>query len=394
MGIADTDSVKLQMNCVLSYHCCLSRCFGFLLYVLLILIAPGTGSAGQWDPLMERLAADGFRKQWLKQLFDRPEVRFDPSIMAVKMKTLYVTKYGAESVRKLQQRLAFLGYKPGNADGKAGLKTRRAIRWFQKAHGLSVDGKPSDQLLEMALKDRKKAPVYVEIPTPKAGPLVYKSIMTPERLAEARAFFAANGKLLLLLERQYGIPGGIAVGILTVETRLGQYLGEKSAFLTLASMALCDDFRCVATAFKDESITQGRRHWLERRTAQKADWAYGECKALLTYAQQVRRDPLSIPGSFYGAIGIAQFMPTQALRHGVDGNGDGVVDLFVLDDALFSMGNYLMSNGWRGSMRSRRKQRRAIYNYNHSRIYVNTFLAVADYLEEGETVFNWDKTGK
>jgi membrane-bound lytic murein transglycosylase B len=99
-----------------------------------------------------------------------------------------------------------------------------------------------------------------------------------------------------------------------------------------------------------------------------------------------------IPGSFYGAIGIAQFMPSQVLRHGVDGNGDGVVDLFVLEDALFSMGNYLMANGWRGSMRSQRKRRRAIYNYNHSRIYVNTVLAVADHLEEGRTVLRWDES--
>ena len=394
MGIAEKDSVRLQMNHVSSQRGRLRRCFAFLLYGLFILFTPGTGSAGQWDPLMERLAADGFRKQWLAQLFERPEVRFDASIMAVKMKTLYVTKFGAEPVRKLQKRLAFLGYKPGKADGRTGPKTRRAIRWFQKAHGLSIDGKPSDQLLRIALRERKKAPDHVKIPASKAGPLVYKSIMTPERLAEAKDFYGVNRKRFLRLEREYGIPGEIAVGILTVETRLGRYLGEKSAFLTLASMALCDDFRCVASAFKDERITKGRRRWLKRRTARKAQWAYGECKALLTYAQQARKDPLTIPGSFYGAIGIAQFMPTMALRYGVDGNGDGVVDLFVLDDALFSMGNYLMSNGWRGSMRSRRKQRRAIYNYNHSRMYVNTVLAVADYLEEGETVFRWDETGK
>jgi membrane-bound lytic murein transglycosylase B len=148
-------------------------------------------------------------------------------------------------------------------------------------------------------------------------------------------------------------------------------------------MASCDDFRCVAAAFEDESITEGKKHWLERRIAQKAQWAYHECKALLTYAQQSGKDPLDIPGSFYGAIGIAQFMPTQALRYGVDGNQDGVVDLFVLEDALFSMGNYLRANGWQGPMQSQRKQRRVIYNYNHSRIYVNTVMAVADYLKEG-----------
>jgi len=362
-----------------------------MLYLFLLLLIPSAGVAGEWNPLINELAADGFSKQWLEQLFARPEVQFDPAIMTEKMKTLYKTKYGDALVRKLQQRLANLGYEPGSADGKTGAKTRRAIRWFQAAHGLTVDGRPSEQLLEMAQNERKKAPKNIKIPLPEPGPLVYRSIMTQERLDEAKRFLEANRKSLLRVERHYGIPGEIAVGILTVETRLGTFLGDKSAFLTLASMARCDDYKCVAGAFKDEHVTKGQRRWIDRRTAQKARWAYGECKALLTYALQTGRDPLSIPGSFYGAIGIAQFMPSQALRHGADGNGDGVVDLFVMEDALFSMGNYLMANGWRGSMRSRRKQRRVIYNYNHSRIYVNTVLAVADYLEEGRTVFRWDE---
>ncbi len=372
----------------------LAFCAGFLLYIFFLLWMPSAVDAGQWNPLIQKLVTNGFSKQWLVQLFDRPEVLFDPSIMTEKMKTLYRTKFGDPSVRKLQQRLAYLGYAPGKADGRAGSKTRQAIRWFQVAHGLSVDGKPSQELLAMALKERRKAPKHVKIPPPKPVPLLYRSIMTEERLNEAKVFLAANQKILLRLERHYGVPSEIAVGILTVETRLGTYLGDKSAFLTLASMALCDDFKCVAGAFKDEDMTKDERRWINRRTAQKAQWAYGELKALLTYSLQSGRDTLSIPGSFYGAIGIAQFMPSQALRHGADGNGDGVVDLFVLDDALFSMGNYLMANGWRGSMRSRHKQRRAIYNYNHSRIYVNTVLAVADYLEEGRTVFKWDETGR
>lgn len=392
MEIAGRDGSHYQKNLAGSRRDPSWCCFVLLLHILLIIFMPDTGVAGQWDPLVNKLAADGFRRQWLEQLFDRPEVRFDPSVMSAKMKTLYRTKFGDASVRKLQKRLAYLGYNPGRADGKSGKKTRRAIRWFQAAHGLTVDGKFTRQLLEIAINERKRAPKHIRMPPSKAGPLVYRTIMTEERLKEAKQFLSANRKTLLRLERHYGIPGEIAVGILTVETRLGTYLGEKSAFLTLASMALCDDFKCVAGAFKDEHVTGGKRRWLKRRTARKAQWAYGECKALLTYAQRSHQDPLGIPGSFYGAIGIAQFMPSQALRHGVDGNGDGVVDLFVLDDALFSMGNYLMANGWRGSMRSRRKQRRAIYNYNHSRIYVNTVMAVADYLEEGETVFLWDDT--
>ena len=371
---------------------CMGVVFG-LIWFFSVSSSSVAGTSHQWDPLIHNLASDGFSRVWLKEIFDRPTMKFDPSIMAVKMETLYKTKFGDPTVRKLQGRLATLGYEPGIADGKTGPKTRKAIRWFQAAHGLTVDGRPSEDLLKKALKEKKRAP-KIKIPPPKPGPSVYRTIMTEERLREAKTFLAANQKILLRLERYYGVPPEIAVGILTVETRLGTYLGKESAFLTLASMALCDDFACVANAFKGYHLSKRERRWLNRRTEQKAKWAYKECKALLTYAQRNGQDPFKIPGSFYGAIGIAQFMPSQALRHGVDGDGDGVVDLFVLDDALFSMGNYLMKNGWRGSMRSRRKQRRAIYNYNHSRIYVNTVLAVADYLEEGRTVFRWDETAK
>ena len=189
--------------------------------------------------------------------------------MIHKMKTLYKTKFGTEWVRRLQIRLAQLGYRPGGADGKSGPKTRRAIRWFQKAHDLPVDGRPSKALLEMALKDQKRAPGHVRIPKPKGGPLVYRTIMNSERLQEARIFHRANRQLLNRFERHYNVPGEIAVGILTVETRLGQYLGDKKAFLTLASMALCDDYGCVEEGFTQERMTPGRKRWLEKRTRQK-----------------------------------------------------------------------------------------------------------------------------
>ncbi|MCP4667438.1 MAG: peptidoglycan-binding protein, partial [Deltaproteobacteria bacterium] len=297
-----------------------------------------------------------------------------------KMRTLYTKKFGSELVRKIQVRLDRLGYGPGKADGRLGSRTRRAIRWFQKARGLPIDGDPSEDLLRLALEEQKKAPRDIKAPPPRRRPLIYKAIMTPERLGEAKAFYAAHGPLLMSLERTYNIPGEIAVGILTVETRMGTYLGEKSAFITLASMALCNDFSRIASYFKDEILTKRKRRWLNRRTAWKADWAYEECKALLTYARTNDQDPLTIPGSFYGAIGISQFMPTKVLNYGVDGNGDGVVDMFVLEDALFSMGNYLQAHGWKGPMKSRRRRRRTIYRYNFSKIYVNTVMAVADYL--------------
>lgn len=370
----------MYTNLFLQNRRLLGRIAGLALVGLIALLPPCSVLAGEWDPLADRLVFDGFSESWVRKLFARPEVRFDPSIMGKKMRTLYTKKFGSELFRMIQVRLDFLGYEPGKADGKMGSKTRRAIRWFQKAQGIPVDGNPSEDLLRLALTEQKKAPLDIKVPPPRRRPLIYKTIMTPERLGEAKAFYDAHGPLLLDLERTYGIPAEITVGILTVETRVGKYLGEESAFITLAGMALCADFSLIESYFKDEILSKRKRRWLNRRTARKADWAYEECKALLTYAQAINQDPLTIPGSFYGAIGISQFMPTKVLMYGVDGNGDGVVDMFVLEDALFSMANYLREHGWKGSMKSRRRQRRTIYRYNYSKTYVNTVMAVADYL--------------
>ncbi len=358
----------------------LEQVIGLLLGALLVLFLPASALAGEWSSLANRLVAEGFSETWVNGLFDRLDSKCDTSIMGKKMRTLYSKKFGTELVRKLQKRLYLLGYEPGKSDGKVGSRTKQAIMWFQNAHGLVVDGKPTWELLHIAIKEHRKALDNFKMPPPTSRPFVYETIMTPERLDEAKAFHDAHEPLLQRLERRYDVPREITVGILTVETRVGKYLGEKSAFLTLASMAMCGDFSRIESYFDDERLTKKELNWLKRRTARKAEWAYSECKALLTYARANRKDPLTIPGSFYGAIGICQFMPTKVLKYGVDGNGDGIMDVFLLEDALFSLGNYVRAHGWKGTMKSRSKQYRVIYNYNHSKKYANTVLAVANYL--------------
>ena len=68
-------------------------------------------------------------------------------------------------------------------------------------------------------------------------------------------------------------------------------------------------------------------------------------------------------------------MPSNVHKFGQDGDQDGDIDLFTLEDALYSMGNYLQKHGIKPN--SLRSHRRAIYAYNHSNRYVNTVLAVA-----------------
>jgi membrane-bound lytic murein transglycosylase B len=85
-------------------------------------------------------------------------------------------------------------------------------------------------------------------------------------------------------------------------------------------------------------------------------------------------DALSVKGSWAGALGFPQFMPAS-LRWAEDGNGDGKIDLFEMDDAIASVGRYLSSAGFKKSARD------AVYDYNHEAAYVEGVLAFADALK-------------
>jgi membrane-bound lytic murein transglycosylase B len=71
------------------------------------------------------------------------------------------------------------------------------------------------------------------------------------------------------------------------------------------------------------------------------------------------------------------------LKYGADGTGDGRVDMFDKADAVFSIGHYLKSHGWKDGM-DEEARRAVIMRYNKSGVYVNTVLYVADWLAANE----------
>ncbi len=354
-----------------------------LLAATLLSARPVAAQDQGWEPLIRRLANDGFVRGQLEQLFARPETAFDAAAMGQKMMEMYSSKFGSDLTRLCQARLKALGYYPYKADGYVGFHTREAIKAFQRANGLPEDGKADAELLDaLNVPDAAAAPKGFALPPKPKTPSVYEVILTPERMAEARDFYRANKPILKEVQTLYGVTPEVAVGLLAVETRVGKFLGDQIALVNLASMARCASWDCVAPFFAHEAMSSRKRAWVESRQRQKADWAYGELKALLRYAATCQQDPLVIPGSIYGAIGVCQFMPSNVPRFGKDGNQDGLVDLFVVEDALHSMGNYLSQHGWRSADSSEAAQRKALYNYNHSKRYVNTIMAVAQWLKE------------
>jgi len=209
----------------------------------------------------------------------------------------------------------------------------------------------------------------------------YARFLRPEVIAEAQSYLQRNRETLQGITENYCVPKEIVVSILLVETELGQHLGNRGAFNTLASMALSSDLETIRPYLAPDLLTRRNEEFARKRCHQKADWAYGELKALIRYALDNSIDLLSIPGSLYGAIGICQFMPTKISVYGVDADRDGRVNLFSEQDALYSMANYLRSHGWRCDM-SAKRQYRVILAYNHSKIYADTVLNVAKKLKE------------
>jgi membrane-bound lytic murein transglycosylase B len=168
-----------------------------------------------------------------------------------------------------------------------------------------------------------------------------------------------------------------------VETRLGTAIGGgNNALHTLASMAISKEAAQIPDwlAKLPEDHVQ-HMEWIEELMRKRSEWAYREVKALVVYVRKYRLDMTAIPGSYYGAIGHSQFMPTNVVPYGVDGDDDGVIDLFSMSDAIASVANYLAKHGWKANL-NRATQHKVLRTYNHVDIYPNTILALADLVKK------------
>ena len=154
----------------------------------------------------------------------------------------------------------------------------------------------------------------------------------PVRLKAGAAFWASNEAWLRLAEERYGVPPEIVVGIVGVETIYGQQMGGFRIIDALATLSF--DF---PTGRKDRSA-----------------FFRDELENYLVLCKQQKVDPLSWRGSYAGAIGMPQFMPSSILQHAVDFDGDGHIDLHnSAADVIGSVANFLARHGWQRGMPTR-----------------------------------------
>jgi membrane-bound lytic murein transglycosylase B len=200
-------------------------------------------------------------------------------------------------------------------------------------------------------------------------------------IRKAKKFMEKHHDELSRTEQKYGVDSRIITAILLVETGLGTTVGTRSALNTLSTLASLKDQE-VRNMFW-EMIPDSKkipRKQFEKKADRKSSWAYQELKAFLTYAFREGLDPAEIPGSIAGAVGFAQFMPSNILAYGRDGNNDGIIDLLNRADSIASIAYFLKRHGWQPGI-NREKAQKIIYHYNHSKYYVDTILKIANLLK-------------
>ncbi|HKJ98377.1 MAG TPA: lytic murein transglycosylase [Desulfotignum sp.] len=213
--------------------------------------------------------------------------------------------------------------------------------------------------------------------------LNYDQFLSKTSIANAFQYMETHQETLDQAQKIYGVDKTVITAILLVETRLGTFLGKRTVINTLATMAALTDENLQERIW--DAIPEQKKPEKEtflKKVQQRSKWGYEELKALIKYTERENLSPESLKGSYAGAMGISQFMPSNALTLARDGNNDGRIDLFHHSDAIFSVANYLKHHGWEPGI-SRQRQHEVLFRYNHSNYYVDTLMKISDRLKEG-----------
>lgn len=199
------------------------------------------------------------------------------------------------------------------------------IKEMQEKHGFS------SAALTRAFARTKSLPAVIKAILPPSDPSIrswqaYRArFVEQRRIALGLDFWKRHRTALAAARARYGVPEEIIVSIIGIETLYGRNSGH---FGTLAALA--------TLAFDYPQHTSSRAAFFRR-----------ELEELLLLSRELRRDPLWFTGSYAGALGLPQFLPSSVRRYAIDADHDGRIDLAGSPaDAIASVANFLSVHGW------------------------------------------------
>ena len=200
----------------------------------------------------------------------------------------------------------------------------------------------SGEILERFKRKPEKNKTYEE----------YRNIfLKEERIKGGVAFCLENKETLKKIAKDFEIDPLIIVAIIGVETNYGTRFAEHSVFVSLYTQA--------------------------SRLPQRRAWATKEMFEFLVYCKEEGIDPFSVEGSYAGAFGFGQFVPSSFNKLSIDYNQNGKKEPYGWEDVLGSVAHYLRENGYPPNYHNfsfKSKAWHAIRTYNRSDHYANTVI--------------------
>ena len=183
-------------------------------------------------------------------------------------------------------------------------KKQQLVHWFKK-----VKFKP--EVLHYLNKPLEKT----------SWPTYQRLFINTRHIEDGIKFWAKNEKTLQKAEAKYGVPASIIVATLGIETRYGQNMGNYRVIDALSNIAFS--------------------------SSKRAPFFRQELEQFLLLTREEHFDPLSVVGSYAGAIGQPQFMPSSYRKFAVHFAGNKNIDLIHnANDVIGSIANYYHKNGW------------------------------------------------
>jgi membrane-bound lytic murein transglycosylase B len=269
---------------------------------------------------------------------------------------------------------------------KTGAEAHPLARAARVAVDRGVDKEYIQQLLQDSMTSFDEKYVRTNVTNFATKP-DYSHNWNSEAVANVREFLTKHEDLLHRADSIHGVPPSIIAALLWVETKHGRVTGKHHVPSVYLSVMLSNEPAFIESntllVMKAKSIDSSKidsvRESLTKRADRKVNWAAQQLKALHSIQVRKTMNTLTLRGSWAGAFGLTQFLPSSYVSSAADGNGDGTIDLYQIDDAVFSVANYLDRAGWG---KTPEQQRKAIHHYNNSDDYVNAVMKLASMARE------------
>ena len=210
------------------------------------------------------------------------------------------------------------------------------------------------------IKRHKKIPESFARPYEKKSWEQYKKLFIKEsRIIAGTRFYSENKELIIRVSEKYNVDPFIILSIAGIESNYGNHYKGYTVFNSLYTQI----------------------HDMPKR----AKWASKELASYLEYCYRDGIDPQSIEGSYAGAFGFGQFIPSSFNSFSVDFDGDGVRRPHDWPDVLGSIANYLIKNGYKPGSKNYNKNGdiwKSVWAYNHSDNYVMAVLGLTEKIRE------------